>query len=138
MGKEKKEKKQKTKLLDFNFKGMRIEARLKKAFNLIIMIASVGSVVGIIALMVVVGQFEHAMESYALPQGDIALFMNEYAESRSNMRGIIGYEDQAQIDLMMSKHDERKATTLDRYEMLHDTIVTPEGEVAYKKIGVLY
>ena len=130
-----KEKKQKTKLFDFNFKGMRIEARLKKAFNLIIVIASIGSVIGIISLVTVLGQFKHAMENYALPQGDIALFMNEYAESRSNMRGIIGYEDQNQIDLMMSKHDERKATTLQRFEALHEHIVTPEGEAAYQKIG---
>ena len=73
MGKEK----NKTKLFDFNFKGMKIEARLKKAFNTIILIASIGSVVGIISLMVVVSQFEYAMENFALPQGDIALFMNE-------------------------------------------------------------
>ena len=132
MGKEKKEK---TKLFDFNFKGLRIEARLKKAFNRIIVIASVGSVVGIIAMVTVLGQFKHAMNNYALPQGDIALFMNEYAECRSNMRGIIGYEDQAQIDLMVSKHDERKASTVARFEALHEHIVTPEGEAAYKKIG---
>lgn len=135
MGKEKKEKKQKTKLLDFNFKGMRIEARLKKAFNLIIVIASIGSVVGILSLMIVVSNFEKAMENYALPQGDIALFMNEYAECRSNMRGIIGYEDQDLIDSLVEKHDTRKATTMSRYEALHEHIVTPEGEAAYKKIG---
>lgn len=133
MGKNKKEKKQKGNM--FNFKGLRIEARLKKAFNVIIFIASIGSVVGIIALVVVLGQFKNAMNNYALPQGDIALFMNEYAESRSNMRGIIGYEDQDQIDLMLSKHDIRKETTLERYKALHDHIVTPEGEKAYKKIG---
>ena len=100
-----KEKKQKTKLLDFNFKGMRIEARLKKVFNLIIVIASVGSVVGLIALLVVTGQFKYSMQNYALPQGDIALFMNEYAESRSNMRGIIGYEDQALVKALVERHD---------------------------------
>ena len=130
-----KDTKKKTKLLDFNFKGMRIEARLKKAFNLIIIIASVGSVIGVISLVTVLGQFKHAMENYALPQGDIALFMNEYAESRSNMRGIIGYEDQDQIDLMLSKHEMRKESTIARYEDLHKYVVTPEGEAAYQKIG---
>ena len=44
-----------------NFKGMRIEARLKKAFNMIIVIASIGSVVGLISLVVVIGQFKNAM-----------------------------------------------------------------------------
>ena len=127
-----KETKQKTKL--FNFKGMRIEARLRKAFNMIIVIASIGSVVGIISLMVVVSNFERAMENYALPQGDIALFMNEYAECRSNMRGIIGYEDQDLIDSLVEKHAKRKASTEERLIAIKDTMVTKEGKAAYAKI----
>ena len=128
-----KKEKKKGKLL--NFKGMRIEERLRKAFNLIILIASIGSVTGILALIIVVTNFEKAMVNYALPQGDIALFMNEYAESRSNTRGIIGYEDQAQIDLMVSKHDTRVANTYSRLEAIESTIVTKEGRIAYDNIA---
>ena len=117
-----------------NFKGMRIEERLKKAFNIIIIIASVGSIAGILSLTIVVNNFERAIANYALPQGDIALFMNEYAECRSNTRGIIGYEDQAQIDLMVSKHDARVKNTKDRFAALKDTIITKEGEAAYTAI----
>ena len=132
MGKDKKQTKQKNGF--FNFKGMKIEARLKKAFNMIIVIASVGSVVGILSLMIVVSNFEKAMENYALPQGDIALFMNEYAECRSNMRGIIGYEDQDLIDDLMAKHDTRKETTYERLAAIEKTMVTKEGKAAYAKI----
>ena len=124
----------KSKLLDFNFKGMRIAERLRKAFNLIIIIASIGSVVGIIALIVVIGQFKYSMQNYALPQGDIALFMNEYAECRSNTRGIIGYEDQAQINLLVEKHDTRKATTYERLEAIKSTMITNDGREAYAAI----
>ena len=133
MGKDKKNTK-KTGLFDLNFKGMRIEARLKKAFNMIIIIASIGSVVGIISLMVVVSNFEKAMENYALPQGDIALFMNEYAECRSNMRGIIGYEDQDLIDSLVKKHEVRKETTYERLAAIEENMVTKEGKAAYAKI----
>ncbi|MBQ8798384.1 MAG: MCP four helix bundle domain-containing protein [Lachnospiraceae bacterium] len=129
---DKEKKKKKTKLL--NFKGLRIEERLRKAFNIIISIASAGLVIGILCLIVVVSNFERAMKNYALPQGDIALFMNEYAECRSNMRGIIGYEDQAQIDLLVTKHDTRVANTYARLEDIKSTIVTKEGEAAYAKI----
>ena len=118
----------------FDFKGLRIEARLKKAFNSIIVIASIGSVVGIISLMVVIGQFKHAMDNYALPQGDIALFMNEYAECRSNMRGIIGYEDQDLIDSLIQKHAVRKESTYERLAAIEKTMVTPEGKAAYNEI----
>ena len=132
MGKEMKEGKKKKGFL--NFKGMRVEERLRKVFNIIIIIASVGSVVGILSLMVVVANFEKAMENYALPQGDIALFMNEYAECRSNMRGIIGYEDQDQIDLLMGKYDGRVQTTKERFAAIKDNMVTKEGKEAYAKI----
>ena len=118
-----------------NFKGMRIEARLKKAFNMIIVIASIGSVVGILSLMIVVSNFEKAMENYALPQGDIALFMNEYAECRSNMRGIIGYEDQDLIDSLQQKHAVRKESTYERLAAIEKTTVTPEGRASYEKIS---
>jgi len=128
MGNEKKKRK------FLNFKGMRIEERLRKAFNIIILIASVGSVVGILSLLIVVNSLENATANYALPQGDIALFMNEYAECRSNTRGIIGYEDQDLINQLVEKHDTRAANTKTRFEALHETIVTKEGEEAYKKI----
>ena len=118
----------------FNFKGLRIQERLKKAFNMIIVIASIGSVVGIISLAVVIGQFKYSMQNYALPQGDIALFMNEYAECRSNMRGIIGYEDQDLIDTLVKKHDARKKTTYERLAAIEKTMVTNDGKKAFEKI----
>ena len=119
----------------FNFKNMRIEARLKKAFNIVLAIASVGAIAGIISLIVVVSNFEWAMENYALPQGDIALFMNEYAECRSNARGIIGYEDQAEVDLLLGKHETRVENTKERLAAIEETIVTDEGREAYDKIA---
>ena len=76
MGKEKKKKSGTI----FNYSNMRIEKRLKKAFNIVSIIATVASLIGLIAIVVVMGSFKKAMENYALPQGDIALFMNEYAE----------------------------------------------------------
>ena len=37
----------------FNFRGMRIDKRLKKAFNIISVIAAVGTFIGLIAIIVV-------------------------------------------------------------------------------------
>ena len=132
MGKEKSTKKDN--MFNLNFKGLRIEARLKKAFNIVTVISAVATFIGLICIIVVTMNFKKAMNNYALPQGDIALFMNEYAESRSNMRGIIGYEDQDVIDLMVEKHDMRKATTYERLAAIEVTMVTPEGKAAFAKI----
>ena len=129
-----KEKKTKTTGNFFSFRGMRIERRLKKAFNIVTIISAVASFVGLIAIIVVTSNFKNAMNNYALPQGDIALFMNEYAECRSNMRGIIGYEDQDLIDSLIQKHAVRKETTYERLAAIEKTMVTPEGHASYAKI----
>ena len=118
----------------FSFRGMRIERRLKKAFNIVTIISAVASLVGLIAIIVVTSNFKNAMNNYALPQGDIALFMNEYAECRSNMRGIIGYEDQDLIDSLIQKHAVRKESTYERLAAIEKTTVTPEGKAAYNEI----
>ena len=118
----------------FSFKGMRIEKRLKKAFNIVSIIAALVSLVGLVAIIVVTSNFRNAMDNYALPQGDIALFMNEYAECRSNMRGIIGYEDQDLIDTLLEKHAVRKENTYARLADIEKTMVTPDGKAAYAEI----
>ena len=118
----------------FSFKGDRIEKRLKKAFNIVTIISAIASLVGLVAIIVVIANFKNAMNNYALPQGDIALFMKEYAECRSNMRGIIGYEDQELKDSLIEKHVVRKEATYERLAEIEKTMVTPEGKAAYAEI----
>ena len=119
----------------FNFRGMRIERRLKKAFNIVTVISAVASLVGLIAILVVTSNFKNAMANYALPQGDIALFMNEYAECRSNLRGIIGYDKQENVNTLLEKHVARKEKTYERLAAIEKTMVTEEGHAAYAQIS---
>ena len=116
------------------FSGMRIEKKLKKAFNIVTVISALASLIGLVCIIVVIGKYKNAMTNYALPQGDIALFMNEYAECRSNMRGIIGYNEQSDVISLLNKHDARKEKTYERLEAFGSTMVTPEGHASYTKI----
>lgn len=116
------------------FGGIRIEKKLKKAFNIVTVISALASLIGLICIVVVIGNFKNAMDNYALPQGDIALFMNEYAECRSNMRGIIGYDNQTDVISLLNKHESRKEKTYERLEAFGATMVTPEGHAAYANI----
>ena len=117
-----------------SFKGLKIQERLKKAFDIVTLISAVACAIGLAVMLLVTANYKNAMNNYALPQGDIALFMNEYAECRSNMRGIIGYEDQDMIDLLVKKHNTRKETTYARLAAIKETMVTPEGKALYAKI----
>ena len=116
------------------FGGMRIEKKLKKAFNIVTVISAFASFVGMMAIIIVIGNFKNAMNNYALPQGDIALFMNEYAECRSNMRGIIGYDDEELVNALLQKHAVRRENTYARLAEIEKTTVTPEGQASYAKI----
>ena len=117
-----------------NMNELKIEKRLKKAFNIVSIISAIVSFIGLIALVVVISNFKHAMHNFALPQGDIALFMKEYTECRSNMRGIIGYETQELIDDLLEKHKGTKEEAYRRLEDFGSTMVTPEGHAAYAEI----
>ena len=116
------------------FGNMRIEKKLKKAFNIVTVISAFASFVGMMAIIIVIGNFKNAMNNYALPQGDIALFMNEYAECRSNMRGIIGYDDKDLVASLLEKHTTRRENTYARLAEIEKTMVTPEGHASYAKI----
>ena len=87
----------------FKFKGMPIQARLRKAFTFVIIIATIAALVGTIAIYVISDNYKIALHNYALPQGKIGMLMNEHAECRSAMRGIIGYEYQEQIDIIIHR-----------------------------------
>jgi len=117
-----------------NFKGMRIKERLQKSFSIIIGISAIALVISMLALIVLTSNFKKALNNYALPQGDIGILMNEHAECRSAMRGIIGYEDQAQIDLMLEQHAEHKAKVYEQIEIIRPTIITKDGEAALAAI----
>ena len=117
-----------------NVKVARIERRLKRDFNIVTVIAAISTMIGLFAMIFVTVNFKKAMNNFALPQGDIALFMNEYSECRSNLRAVIGYEDQALIDSMKEKHAQTKAEAYTRLAAIEKTMITPEGHEAYAKI----
>ena len=48
------------------FKGIRIEKKLKKAFNLVTIISALASVIGLICILVVTSDFKNAMINYAM------------------------------------------------------------------------
>lgn len=118
----------------FDFDNMRIQERLKKSYIMVLAIATVAAVVGVIAVFVVAMNYKNAMDNYALPQGDIGKLMQCVADCRSATRGIIGYEDQAQIDTLVQAHDSYVAQVDDLIAKIKPTMVTPEGHAAMAEI----
>ena len=124
--------KKKIEFLDFN--NMRIQQRLKTSYIAVLGIAMVAAVVGIIAVFVVATNYKSAMDNYALPQGNIGKLMQCIADCRSATRGIIGYENQEQIDTLMKSREDYEKEAYEYLELIKPTMVTPEGHAAMAKI----
>ena len=128
----KKKKKGNKRILDF--KQMRIQERLKNSYITVLGIATVAAVIGIIAVLVVAINYKNAMDNYALPQGNIGKLMQCVADCRSATRGIIGYENQSQIDTLMESRDKYEKEAYEYLALIKPTMVTEEGHAAMDKI----
>ena len=111
-----------------------IQARISDAFIRVMILLCIGSVVGIIAIFVMSSQYESAMENYGFSQGDIGMVMSSFAETRSALRGAIGYEEQEEIDELLEAYEEEKALFNQYFEELAEHMVTDAGREAYKSI----
>ena len=118
----------------FEFNKMRIQQRLERSYIMVLAIATVAAIVGIVSVFVVASNYKNAMNNYALPQGDIGKLMQCVADCRSATRGIIGYEDSAQVDTLMESHDSYVAEVEAYIAKIKPTMVTPEGHAAMAEI----
>lgn len=117
-----------------NMKDTGIRARLLQGCRKIEAILSVAAIVGVIVIFVVSHYYEYAMKNYGFSQGDIGQAMSAFAEARSSLRGAIGYDEQEEIDQMVSVYNEQKAIFTEYIDEIKAYEVTPEGKKSYQQI----
>ena len=115
-------------------KEMRIKKRLITAFTIVIAIFGAVSVLVAAAMVYMVGVYDKVLEYYAFPQGDIGRAMNATAEVRSATRGIVGYETEELIQVVMTQHDEAIKEFEYYREEIRPTMITPEGKACMAAI----
>ncbi len=113
---------------------MKIKKRLTTGFSMTIAFCGIAALAAIITMLVINARFNHVLNYYAFPQGDIGHAMAALADVRSATRGAIGYETQEEIDLMVEQHTEKKAEVYAYLEEIEKTIVTKEGEEDFAAI----
>ena len=116
------------------FKEMRIKKRLVSAFTIVITIFGAVSVLVAAVMVYMVGDYNKVLEYYAFPQGDIGRAMNATAEVRSATRGIVGYETDELIEVVMKQHGEAIKEFEYYRERIRPTMVTPEGKACMDAI----
>lgn len=115
-------------------KDVRIKQKLKSGFLRVAILAAIVGVVGIAAMLIIANRYDHALTYYGFSQGDIGKAMTVFAESRSSLRGAIGYDDEEAIAGQVALHEEAKEK-FERYMAnVEKKMVTQAGKDSYNAI----
>ncbi len=134
MGKATKEKKKGNKKGFFDFNNMRIQERLQNSYILVLAITTIAAILGVVSIFVISLNYKNAMDNYALPQGEIGQLMEAVSQCRSATRGIIGYDDQEQVQKLVAQNEEYRGYAQNRINNIKPTMVTEEGKAAMAEI----
>lgn len=115
-------------------KNMRVRKRLSSAFIIVSIIGSIASVLGVLVIFILSSNYEHAMKYYGFSQGDIGKAMTVLTETRSCVRGAIGYEKEDEIEKLVNNYNEKKEAFYTYMEDVNKSMVTAEGHASYDAI----
>ena len=114
---------------------MQIEKRLTTAFRITTMITSIAAIAAVIVLFLISNRYTYALRYFGFPQGDIGRAMILFTDSRSDLRAIIGYDTQSEIDDLISQYDEDKEGFISSWEAVEDTLTTAAAKNTYQSIN---
>lgn len=115
-------------------KQQRIKEQLTRGFVKVAIIGAVAAIMGIGALLLAAAQYEKALNRYGFTQGDIGKAMTAFSETRSALRAIVGYDDEAVIEKQIALHDQKKAAFETYIEELDRSIKFAEGRDTYNQV----
>lgn len=113
----------------------RIKERLVRGFVVASGIPAVAAVVTLIVLIVVAKIYAGSLHDYGFAQGDVGKTMAYFAETRSALRGCIGYDDAENIESMRSTHDRDKEMFAESFAALEASMVSDANKEVYQKIS---
>lgn len=114
--------------------NLQIRDRLVRAFVTVACIMTAVSAVILITMFVISQFYSSALINYGFAQGDIGRAMAQFADSRSAMRGIIGYDEQSAIDTLLANHETYKEEFTREFNSLESTMVTQENKALYSDV----
>ena len=115
----------------------RIKERLTKGFLLASGIPSVVAVLVMVVLIVVAVVYSNSMRDYGFSQGDVGKTLTYFAEARSALRAVIGFDEEETIVSQLASHDEYKTQFEQSFAELEQYMVSQENKDVYKKISNL-
>lgn len=114
--------------------NLQIRDRLVRAFVTVACLMTAVSAVILIMMLVLPRMYASALVDYGFAQGDIGRAMAQFADSRSAMRGIIGYDEQDAIDTLLKNHENYKSEFTREFDSLESAMVTAENKALYDDV----
>lgn len=114
--------------------NLQIRDRLIRAFVMIACMLTAVSAVILITMIVMSRLYASAIVNYGFSQGDIGRVMTQFADTRSAMRGIVGYDDQDAINKLLSDRATYKENFTKEFNNLESSMVTAENKKLYSDI----
>ena len=114
--------------------NLQIRDRLIRAFIMIACMLAAVSAVILITMIVMSRLYASSIVDYGFAQGDIGRAMAQFADTRSAMRGIIGYDDQDTINTLLAHRTSYKENFTEEFEKLESSMVTAENKKLYNDI----
>lgn len=116
------------------FNQEKIEKRLTKSFVMISAISAVAAIVGLIAMIVVAARYSYALTNFGFAQGDIGKALFVFADTRSSLRAVIGYDDEEAIANVLQQHEANKKLFKEYFAEVEKTVVSEDGRATYDAI----
>ncbi|MDE7030195.1 MAG: methyl-accepting chemotaxis protein [Lachnospiraceae bacterium] len=114
--------------------NLQIRDRLVRAFVTVACILTLVSASILITMIVMSRIYASTIVDYGFAQGDIGRAMAQFADTRSAMRGIIGYDDQDAIDTLLENRITYKEQFTKEFDALESTMVTAENKKLYNDV----
>jgi len=111
-----------------------IEKKLTSAMFKVAAMVALAALVGLIALVVISNRYSYALKNFGFAQGDIGMAMFEFADVRSSLRAVIGYDDEEAIATVVQQHEENKVKFEEYFAEIENTIVSQDGRATYDSI----
>ena len=113
---------------------LKIRDRLVRAFIMIACMLAAVSAVVLITMIVMSRLYASAIADYGFAQGDVGKAMAQFADTRSAMRGIIGYDDMSAVNTLLENHKTYKDNFTKDFENLEAYMITDENMKVYNDI----
>ncbi len=113
---------------------LKIRDRLVRAFIMIACMLAAVSAVVLITMIVMSRLYASAIADYGFAQGDVGKAMAQFADTRSAMRGIIGYDDMDIVNTLLQNHKTYKDNFTRDFENLEAYMITDENMKVYNDI----